>query len=113
MKHNLLVLVGLLIVCVLLARIRIKWMKDIPDMSNNKILEAIASRIVLDLIFVAIFVWYLVRIQIPEDFDPLYLRTIFMAAIVIAFFIFWGILRWNFLPPKGSKRKDSNDLKAT
>ena len=113
MKYNLLAIIGLLIVCVLIARIRIKWMKGIPDMSNNKVLEAIASRIVLDLILVAVFVWGWIRSKIiPKEFYPLHLRTIIMTAIVIAFFTFWGILRWKFLPPKDNKREGDADIKS-
>ncbi len=112
MKHNLLAIVGLLIVCVLIARIRIKWMKGIPDLSNNKVLEAIASRIVLDLILVVIVVWDWVRIQMPKDIDPVRLKMILVSAITIAFFTIYVILRRKFLPPKGNKREGDADIKS-
>ncbi len=113
MKHNLLAIIGLLIVCVLIARFRINWMKGIPDLSNKKVLEAIASRIVLDLIVVAVFVWGWIRIKIiPKEFNPFHLRTIIMTAIVIAFFTIYVILCRKFLPPKDKKREGITDIKS-
>ncbi|MBA7575564.1 hypothetical protein ES708_17394 [subsurface metagenome] len=100
MKYNTLAIVGLLVVCVLIVLFRINWIKGIPSMSNDKVLEGIASRIVLDFVLVGIFIWYLVSLQTPLDFNPIYIRTIFMAALVITFFVVWAILRIKYKRPK-------------
>ncbi|MBA7648060.1 hypothetical protein ES703_55840 [subsurface metagenome] len=100
MKHNLLALIGILAVCVLLIRFRIKWIKGIPGMSHKKVLESVAARIVLDFVLVGIFIWYFVSLQTPLNFNPIYLRTIFLAAFAITFFTAWGILRIKYKRPE-------------
>jgi hypothetical protein len=116
MKHNLAALVIFLLGSVVIFRFRFKWMKGIID--NSKIIiEATASRLVLDLVLLSIIVWKYV--QIPDGFLGLRgkylevgLQTVFMMVIVGADFALRGILRWKFLPPKGSKRGDSPGSKV-
>jgi hypothetical protein len=89
-------------------------MKGIPDISNKTVLDAIASQIVLQFVFVFLLVWSSVRFGIPENIlKARWLDTVFMAAIVITYFTIRGILRRTFLPSKVVKREDSTDLKAT
>ena len=100
MKHNLLALVGLLVVCVMLVLFRINWIKGMPAMSNKKVLESVAARITLDFVLVGITVYYWVCLRTSLEINPIYLLPIFMTAIFIVFSTAWGILRIKYKRPE-------------
>ena len=100
MKYNTLAIVGLLVVCVLIVLFRINWIKGIPSMSNDKVLEGIASRIVLDYVTVGIVVWYFVRFQTSLGINPIYILPISMTSVVIVIGVARVILRIKYKRPK-------------
>ena len=113
MKPIIFSLVVFALACALLIRFRINWMKGIPDLSNKKVLEAIASRMVLDIIFATLFAWPIFRLPVNIDiFTMKWIISIFMTAIFIIFFTIYLILRRKFLPPKGNKREGDADIKS-
>lgn len=103
MKPIIFSLVVFALACAVLIRIRINWMKGIPDLSNKKVLEAIASRMVLDIIFATLFAWPIFRLPVNIDiFTMKWIILIFMTAIFIVFLTAWGILRIKYKRPGSS-----------
>jgi len=74
-------------------------------MSNRKVLEGIASRIVLDFVLVGIYIWYVVRLQTLLDFNPIYILPIFTTYIFIVFCGVWVILRIKYKRPEFQYRE--------
>ena len=99
MKHNIAALAVFLLGCVAIVFVRPRWIKRIHD-TSDPVLDAVASRIVLDLVLAAIFAWEWVRI--PEGLHPIYLKLAFMTAILFAWYAIRRILRWK-LQKKESK----------
>jgi len=90
MKYNLVALAVFLLGCGVIAHFRIKWIKGIQDTSDAMI-EGIASRLVLDLVVTAIFVWEWVRL--PESLHPAILKFAFITAILLSWYALRRILR--------------------
>ena len=77
--------------------LRLKWMKQIPNISQKAILDAFASRIILDFILIFLMVWSYARYGIPEYIlMSRSITTIAMAAIVLTYLAIWKYLLWKF-----------------
>ncbi len=95
--------IGFGIVIVILILFRINWMKDIPDLTNKKVLEAASSRIVLDIVYVTLFAWPIFRLPFDLDFMTMYrILWSFMLGLTVLFFLIYNILRWKFVTSKGN-----------
>ncbi|MDP8240830.1 MAG: hypothetical protein P9X24_17215 [Candidatus Hatepunaea meridiana] len=113
MKPIIFSLVVFAIVCALIIRLRINWMKGIPDLSNKKVLEAIASRMTLDIIFATLFAWPIFLLPVNINIITMkWITSIFMAAIFIIFITIYVILRRKFLPPNNNKRVGNADINS-